>query len=158
MSTELKSIEQACEEVRDYLQIDFAELSWIRQIVMDTTDEDDAVNVSLSIKQTVERIEQVLRCLLGEDIEIGDTERDPDRPTFIAWRGSIDERLERARPFIEKYERLLRIEVEAYKEDPRKAVEVMKTSAPENCSCYHAFAFWLCFRHDTGVYGFEYES
>jgi len=151
MSIELMSIEQVCEEVRISLQSDNVSLRELRMFALASSPE-EYEEVSMPIKQTVERIKQVIRCLLGEDIEIGDPGRVSDRPTFIAWRGSIDERVERSHPFIEKHEKLLRTEVEAYEENPHKAIETMKTTAPENSSCYHAFAFWLCYRRNIDEY------
>jgi len=140
MSTELRTIEQACEEVRIDLQTDITSLCWLRQHVLDSDE-------SLSVEQAVERIKQVLRCLLAEDIEIGDSEEDPKK--FIIWRGSIDERVEKAHPLIEAYENILRKSIEVYKENPRKAID--ETFEERD---YCAFAFWLCYRRNID----EYES
>ena len=131
MSIELMSIEQVCEEVRISLQSDNVSLRELRMFALASSPE-EYEEVSMPIEQTVERIKQVIRCLLGEDIEIGDSEDDPKK--FVIWRGSIDERVERARPLIEKYEKMLCTEY-------------------DNSFCY-AFAFWLCYRRNID----EYES
>ncbi len=97
------------------LQTDLVSVGELRQIVLNTAGKKGDV---------AEFVWKVVRQLLTGNVEIGDTCNVEGRYTkFIAWRGSVDERCERAR-----------LVMRACQEDDQ------------------AFAFWLCLRGNVDEY------
>lgn len=83
----------------DELHSDLIYHAWIVQGVAgwEVDDYDDAT--------LLPRVQDVLReLLLSEDVEVGETSLEiPDHVSFIAWRGTIEERIARAMKAVDSY-------------------------------------------------------
>lgn len=106
------------QEVMDALQDDLVSVGEVRQIIADT---------AVEKAEGSDPLEQVLRRVLADDVEIGYAKNvDGKYVKFVAWKGSITERCERA-----------------YRE--------LETCGHSD----RGFAFWLCLRANVDEYEAE---
>ena len=88
MNTTSEIINLVVQRIRDALQDDLVSVGEVRQIIADTAG---------AKAEGGDPLEQILRGLLADDIEIGYAKNvSGNYVKFVAWKGSITERCERA--------------------------------------------------------------
>jgi hypothetical protein len=106
---------QSLQIVKSALQNDLVSYDELRQLVICNLPNDVAESIA---------VEVVVRNLLAEDVQIGHTlNADGKYVKFVAWKGSISERIERARREAESAE-----------------------------ECNREFAYWLCLSKNVDEY------
>lgn len=104
-----------CRKIKDALQMDLVSVGELRQIVLDTAGREGDV---------AGFVRKIVRQLLTGNVEIGEAcNVEGGYVKFVAWRGSVGERCERARL-------------------------VMRTCQEDD----QGFAFWLCLRDNVDEY------